>query len=257
MIHGDNLVYYITPVNHITSQPKPRMQSFINSIETNTSTLLEKLRDFVPKKRHTELESLILEFKNTLSDEAKTVKTVKVAKEKTIKEKKEKVVKEKKAKNPNAPKKPLSSYFLFVKKMTATVKDKNPQIQPKDVAKTLGSMWKEMSDEDKLPYTQQAAADRELYKTQNVSDAESNSGDENENNENNEKTGKNEKKQKKEKDPNAPKRPLSAYILFCNAKRSEIRSAHPDMDAKDVTREMGKMWRELSEQEQSKWKNQQ
>jgi hypothetical protein len=235
------------------------MQSFINSLETKTDTLLEKLREFVPKKRHTELESLMLEFKNTLSEEAKSVKVIKEMKEK--KEKKEKIVTEKKAKkekNPNSPKKPLSSYFLFVKKMTATVKDKNPEIQPKDVAKTLGGMWKAMSDDEKLPYTQQAAADRELYKKEasvvNTSDVNSNSDDKNDENESGKKsTG---KKVKKEKDPNVPKRPLSAYILFCNAKRSEIRSAHPDMDAKDVTREMGKMWRELSEQEQSKWKNQ-
>lgn len=226
------------------------MQSFLNSLESQTTFLLEKLRDFVPKKRHTELDSLILDFKNTLVEEAKMVKVVK---EKIVKEKKEKVVKEKKTKkekNPNAPKKPLSSYFLFVKKMTATVKDTNPAIQPKDVAKTLGSMWKAMSDEEKLPYTQQATADRERYQAENASIVDSNADDEDSG-----KTKKN-KKAKKEKDPNAPVRPLSAYILFCNAKRAEIRAAHPNMDAKDVTREMGKMWRELSEQEQSQWKNQ-
>ncbi len=228
------------------------MQSFMNSVESSTSTLLEKLRDFVPKKRHAELESLLLDFKNTLSEESKMVKVVKEKKEKVVKEKKEK-----KVKNPNAPKKPLSSYFLFVKKMTASVKEKNPEIQPKDVAKTLGGMWKEMSDDDKLPYTQQAAADRELYKeASNVDPNSDGSDDENESSKKS--TGKKEKKEKKEKkdkDPNVPKRPLSAYILFCNAKRSEIRAAHPDMDAKDVTREMGKMWRELSEKEQSQWKN--
>jgi len=115
-------------------------------------------------------------------------------------------------------------------------------------------MWKAMSDDEKLPYTQQAAADRELYKKE-ASVAVASADDSNsEGSDNENESGKKEKKTKKEKDPNAPKRPMTAYILFCNVKRPEIRAAHPDMDAKDVTREMGKMWRELSEQEQSQWK---
>ena len=32
---------------------------------------------------------------------------------------------------------------------------------------------------------------------------------------------------KKGKDPNAPKRPMSAYMLFANAKRAEIKAANP------------------------------
>ena len=29
--------------------------------------------------------------------------------------------------------------------------------------------------------------------------------------------------------PDPPKRPVAAYMLFCNAKRAEVRAAHPEM----------------------------
>ena len=39
---------------------------------------------------------------------------------------------------------------------------------------------------------------------------------------------KKQKKQKKVKDPNAPKRPMSAYFLFMNSVRPEVRKDNPD-----------------------------
>jgi hypothetical protein len=49
---------------------------------------------------------------------------------------------------------------------------------------------------------------------------------------------------KKEKDPNAPKRGKSSYIYFCVEKREDIKNSNPDMDAKDIIKELGRVWRE-------------
>ena len=56
-------------------------------------------------------------------------------------------------------------------------------------------------------------------------------------------------KGKKTKDPEAPKQAKSAYIFFCAEKRQEVKDQNPEMDSKDITRELGKMWGALSEKE--------
>lgn len=51
----------------------------------------------------------------------------------------------------------------------------------------------------------------------------------------------------KAKDPNAPKRPRSAYILFCNDKRPEVRAQNPEMKMPKVVQELGKLWKDLKD----------
>lgn len=62
-------------------------------------------------------------------------------------------------------------------------------------------------------------------------------------------------KRKQEKDPNAPKRAPSAYMLWLNEKRAEIKdellSTNPDAKITDVTKRAGEVWKELSEDEKA------
>merc|ERR1719167_1614509 len=55
------------------------------------------------------------------------------------------------------------------------------------------------------------------------------------------------------KDKNAPKRPQSGYMIFVNEVREKVVSSNPDMKVTDVLREIGSMWRDLSESEQKKY----
>ena len=55
------------------------------------------------------------------------------------------------------------------------------------------------------------------------------------------------------KDPNAPKRNKSPYLFFCEASREGIRKKHPDMKMTDVSKELGKMWKDLTEGEKGKY----
>ncbi|ORY35458.1 high mobility group box domain-containing protein [Naematelia encephala] len=55
------------------------------------------------------------------------------------------------------------------------------------------------------------------------------------------------KRDKKIKDPNAPKRPPSAYILFQNEVREEIRKKNPEMPYKEVLGIISQMWKDLPE----------
>ena len=57
---------------------------------------------------------------------------------------------------------------------------------------------------------------------------------------------------RKKKDPNAPKRGKSAYLFFCDDNRSEVKqSLGEDSKATEVTKELGKRWRDLQESKKS------
>mmetsp|Transcript_11923 Transcript_11923/g.31356 ORF Transcript_11923/g.31356 Transcript_11923/m.31356 type:complete len:134 (+) Transcript_11923:342-743(+) len=71
-----------------------------------------------------------------------------------------------------------------------------------------------------------------------------------------EETKKPAKKAKKKKDPNAPKGKSSAFIFFGSATRAEIKAAHPDWSLGDVGRELGKRWKELSEEDKKPFHDQ-
>jgi high mobility group protein B1 len=51
---------------------------------------------------------------------------------------------QKKKKDPNAPKQPLSAYFIFSTEERLKVKEENPNFSICDVAKELGKRWAEM-----------------------------------------------------------------------------------------------------------------
>lgn len=72
--------------------------------------------------------------------------------------KRAKTEKVKKSKDPNAPKRPLTAFFLFMDDFRKAYKEANPDSKGvKMVAKEAGEKWKLMTDEEKKPYTDKAA----------------------------------------------------------------------------------------------------
>merc|ERR1719289_538958 len=61
-------------------------------------------------------------------------------------------VKVKAAKDPLAPKKPASAYFLFCSAKRAEVAKASPSLRPKEVTVELGRLWNELAEEEKAPY---------------------------------------------------------------------------------------------------------
>ena len=68
-----------------------------------------------------------------------------------------------KKKDPNAPKRPPSAFFLFCSKYRPKIRSEHPGLSTGDTAKKLGKMWSEQSAKDKQPYEQKAAKLREKY----------------------------------------------------------------------------------------------
>lgn len=48
------------------------------------------------------------------------------------------------------------------------------------------------------------------------------------------------------RDPLKPKRPMSAYMLFCNENREKVMKKNPAFKLGDVSKELAKMWGKLS-----------
>ncbi|KAM0964242.1 hypothetical protein ACFX13_020673 [Malus domestica] len=71
----------------------------------------------------------------------------------------------KKDKDPNAPKRPLTAFFLFLDDFRKSYKEANPDSKGvKMVTKEGGEKWKSMIDEEKKPYVDKAAELKQEYK---------------------------------------------------------------------------------------------
>ncbi|TRZ17566.1 hypothetical protein HGM15179_009561 [Zosterops borbonicus] len=69
----------------------------------------------------------------------------------------------KKFKDPNAPKRPPSAFFLFCSEFRPKIKGEHPGLSIGDVAKKLGEMWNNTAADEKQPYEKKAAKLKEKY----------------------------------------------------------------------------------------------
>ena len=69
----------------------------------------------------------------------------------------------KKFKDPNAPKRPPSAFFLVCSEYCPKIKGEHPGLSIGDVAKKLGEMWNNTAADDKQPYEKKAAKLKEKY----------------------------------------------------------------------------------------------
>jgi len=66
-------------------------------------------------------------------------------------------------KDPNAPKRPLGSFFLFAGDMRPVIKKANPSATIGDIGKELGKRWKNIDAPTKKKYEAMAAAGKKDY----------------------------------------------------------------------------------------------
>ena len=74
-----------------------------------------------------------------------------------------KAPKKKVIKDPNEPKKPLTSYFLFSQSMRASLKEKMPDAKSNEIAVQLGQIWRSMTPDEKEEYVTEAHNRHEEY----------------------------------------------------------------------------------------------
>lgn len=66
-------------------------------------------------------------------------------------------------KDPNAPKRPISGFFLFCAEHRPQIKKDNPGYGIGDVAKKLGEMWNNLPDGEKQPFMAKASKLKDKY----------------------------------------------------------------------------------------------
>jgi hypothetical protein len=84
----------------------------------------------------------------------------KEAKTKRKAEKTEKTPRKAAKKDPKAPKRALSAYMFFSQDWRERIRNENPDASFGEVGKLLGAKWKELDDEERKPYLEQAAKDK-------------------------------------------------------------------------------------------------
>lgn len=166
----------------------------------------------------------------------------------------------KKLKDPNEPKRPIGSFIMFCMDKREEVKAGNPEMKGTEITTELGRLWKELDEGVKAKYTKKAKKAKDKYdeamkeyvrpSDEELSELEINQKKERKPRKSG---GGGGKKGKKDKDPDAPKHPKTAYMFFAMEKREEVKNEHSEMDAKEVSKELGRMWKEDYAENREKW----
>jgi hypothetical protein len=140
-------------------------------------------------------------------------------------------------KDVNAPKRPLSAYIIYCQEQREMLKKKNPDLKATELTSQLGNMWKSLSDDKKKQYMTKHEKERERYQRE-MKDYSPPQREE-------EEDKKSRRKSKKDVSSSRPKRAPSAYIIFCQDKRAEVKEKNPSFGPKEITSKLGELWREL------------
>ena len=81
------------------------------------------------------------------------------------KDKKEKRTKKAK-KDKDAPKRAISAFFFYNKERREKLKKEQPNLDNKEIIKTMSDEWNKLSEEKKKPYVAKAEADKKRYEAE-------------------------------------------------------------------------------------------
>lgn len=139
-------------------------------------------------------------------------------------------------KAPQAPRRFKSNYILFFMDKQDEIKaELGPGASVGEVSKRSSEMWSKLSKEERAPWDQKAKEDKERYNLEKAAY-----------------TGPWQVPWRRaKKDPSAPKRPMSAFLFFSQHKRRLIKEANPGMRNTEISRTLGQMWREASDEERA------
>lgn len=139
-------------------------------------------------------------------------------------------------KAPQAPKRFKSSYIMFFMAKQDEIKaELGPGAAVGDVSKRSSEKWKKLTPEERAYWDEKARLDKERYNREKANY-----------------TGPWQVPWKRaKKDPSAPKRPMSAFLYFSQDRRKGIKEANPGMKNTEISRILGEMWKEATDEERA------
>jgi len=155
----------------------------------------------------------------------------------------------KKLVDPNAPKRPMSGYFMWMasgvrEKMLAKQKVKKVSV----VMSACGELWSKMPEAQKKVWQDKAKHAKAVWTKKMAGYMKTSSFKEFEKKKAAHKLTK-VKKAKKPKDKNAPKRPLSGFFRFMKV----FRKNNPTLGLTEVTKGAGEKWKAMPESSKKKF----
>jgi len=165
--------------------------------------------------------------------------------------------KKKTAIDANAPKRANTAFILFSQAERANIKLEHPEASNTDIYKRLGEKWREASAETKAKYeaeykANKAKADAEMQAYLATSAPTVTGGSVASSS--NEKAGSAKSKSTRATTPpTAQKRGGSAFILFSQAERANIKKECPDVSNAEIFKRLGEKWREASAETKAKY----
>ena len=178
----------------------------------------------------TSLTNILNEIVSSNSNEEQSKNIMKL-----LKEKKEEItpllsnLKTKRKKDPNAPKKWKTSYIFFCCDQRELLKKQDIKYRTTEITGKLAEMWKNLSDRDRVKYEELSNKDKERYVKEMSIYCPSETF--------------------KKKERTGPKRPTSSYMFFCQQERDNIKNNCINMNTKQITSELAKRWKSLSDEE--------
>ncbi|KAM2032744.1 hypothetical protein ACFX1T_014730 [Malus domestica] len=172
--------------------------------------------------------------------------------------------KKSKEKDPSKPKHPMSAFFLFTKGRRPALAAENKTVT--EIAKITGEEWKNMTEEQKLPYEEMTRKNKEkyiqemeAYKEMKEEEASNLKKEKHEvlqllkKKEKTENIIKEEQKKKKKEEKKKPKRPASSYLLFSKEARKALLEERPGTNSTTITAMISLKWKEMKEEEKKVW----
>merc|ERR1712176_653330 len=132
------------------------------------------------------------------------------------------------------PKGKITAYAYFIRYKHEQKDSELANLPFSEFSKKCSNEWKDMDDSGRAPFIKMASDDRVRFNeemkvwTQNG--------------------GKARAEKRAKRDINEPKRPKTAFFIFSSKHREKIKQEHPEYKVTDVARELGKLWRDASEE---------
>lgn len=141
-----------------------------------------------------------------------------------------------KRKDPNAPKKPRSSYVFFMEKERKLVKEQDSNLRPQHIMKIVGEKWAKLDSKEKEVYEEMAKEDRARYLAAMKDYIPP------------EKSEAAAKRIKTDKD--MPRKPMTAFMLFSKELRQKLGR---DINSSEKSKKISEAWREMNDTEKEKY----
>jgi structure-specific recognition protein 1 len=147
----------------------------------------------------------------------------------------------KRRKDPNAPKKWKTGYILFCVDQRDKLKSENESLSATEITSRLGALWKNLTEKDKSKYEVLSKKDKARYENDmsSYSPPDAPAGEEK------------GRRSRAKGERTGPKRPLSSYMYFCQDRRDSVKGANEGMNGKEITSELGRVWKSLSEEDKA------